>query len=211
MELRCPECASPEVEHDPGGGGEAHRCGSCGARFPRGAALITVLEAEAYRGATSPLFTFNPRAAAAELRKGDGAILSINPYSDADELNALLDGAQALKIIESERGWARLYVYPLSLGEPEPLLAVDPGAAETLLGHSLALRQREGEDPVTFTIRFLAEAVEEANGLAAGRAADSDCLDRIAAFLNRPGQWNGRDVCEYVAAELRESGRRLEG
>jgi len=53
----------------------------------------------------------------------------------------------------------------------------------------------------------LAEAVEEANGLAGGRAADSERLDRIAAFMNRPGQWNGGDVCEVVARELQESGR----
>lgn len=92
MELRCPECASPEVEHDPKGGDEARRCANCGARFRRASAFVTV---------------------------------------------------------------------------------------------------------------------QEANGLAAGRAADSERLDRIAAFMNRLGPWSGGDVCEYVAEELRASGRRL--
>ena len=27
--------------------------------------------------------------------------------------------------------------------------------------------------------------------------------------MNRPGPWNGGDVCELVASELRESGREL--
>jgi hypothetical protein len=189
MELRCPDCCSPEVEPDPQGEDEARRCGNCGARFPRDAAFVTVLEAEAYRGEATPprLFTFNPQVAAIELHKGDGAITTVNPYSDADELHRLLDGAQAARIVESARARATIYVYPLSIGEPDPLLAVETGAGLTLLGFELKLRQYEDEDPITFTVRFLAEAVEEANGLAAGRAADSDRLDRIAAFMNRPG------------------------
>jgi len=211
MELRCPECASPEVEPDSQGRGEARRCANCGARFARDSAFVTVLEAEAYRGEATPpqLFTFNPTLAATELRKGDGAITAINPYSDADELHRLLDGAQAARIIESARARATIYVYPLSIGEPDSLLDVETGAGLTLLGFELGLRQHEGEDPITFTIRFLEEAVGEANGLAAGRAADGERLDRIAAFMNRPGPWNGGDVCQYVAEELRESGRRI--
>jgi hypothetical protein len=93
--------------------------------------------------------------------------------------------------------------------EPDPLLAVETGAGLTLLGFELGLRQHEGEDPIAFTTRFLEEAVQEANGTAGGRAADSERLDRIAAFVNRPGPWNGGDVCQYVAEELRESGRRI--
>lgn len=211
MELRCPECASPEIEPDPQGGDEARRCANCGARFPRDSAFVTVLEAEAYRGEVTPpqLFAFNPTLAEIELRKGDGAITAINPYSDADELHRLLDGAQAVEVVESARVRATIYVYPLSISEPDPLLAVETGAGPTLLGFELKLRQHEDEDPIAFTIRFLEEAVAEANGLAAGRAADSERLDRIAAFMNRPGQWNGGDVCEFLANELDESGRRL--
>ncbi len=47
MEPRCPECCSPEVAPDPQGSAEARRCGNCGARFSRGAAFVTVAEAEA--------------------------------------------------------------------------------------------------------------------------------------------------------------------
>jgi len=110
MELRCPECASPEVEPDPQEGDEARRCANCGARFPRDSAFVSVLEAEAYRGDVTPpqLFAFNPTLAEMELRKGDGAITTINPYSDADELHRLLDGAQAARIIESVRHGLRL-------------------------------------------------------------------------------------------------------
>jgi hypothetical protein len=105
MELRCPECASPEVENDPQGGDDAHRCANCGACFPRECAFVTVLEAEAYRDKATPqrIFTFNQQRAAIELRSPDGALLPISPYSDADELHRLLDGAQAVQIIDSER------------------------------------------------------------------------------------------------------------
>jgi len=47
MELRCPECCSPEVDPDPRGAADARRCGNCGARFSREAAFVTVAEAEA--------------------------------------------------------------------------------------------------------------------------------------------------------------------
>lgn len=209
MELRCPRCCSPEVEPDPQGSDEYRRCANCGERFPREVALVTVLDAEAHQpdAGLQQLFNFNPTLAAVELRCLGGAIATASPHSDADELNALLDGAQAAGIISSKR--ARLYVYPLSVGEPEPLLAVDPGAGPTLLGYSIKLRQHEGEDPISFTVRILEELTEEANRLAAGRAADSARLDRIAAYVNQPGQWNGGDVCEFVATELRESGRVL--
>jgi len=211
MELRCPECASPEVEHDPKEGEEARRCANCGARFSRDSAFVTVLDAEANRGEATPqqLFAFNPQAAAIELRKGDGAITAINPHSDADELNVLIDGAQAAKAIEGKRPRARLDVYPLSIGDPSPLLAVDPGTGPTLLGFELKLRQGKGEDPVAFTVRFLEEAVQEANGLAAGLAADSERLDRIATYMNEQRSGNGGDVCEFVARELHDSGRLL--
>ena len=157
----------------------------------------------------SLLFSFDPQRATSELRSPDGAIWPISPHSDADELHRLLDGAQAARIIESVRPRATVYVYPLSIGEPDPLLAVETGAGLTLLGFELKLRQHEGEDPITFTVRFLREAVEEANSLASGRAADSERLDRIATYMNEHRPWNGGDVCEMVARELSESGRRL--
>jgi hypothetical protein len=38
---------------------------------------------------------------------------------------------------------------------------------------------------------------------------DAEALDQIAEFLNRPGQWNGGDVCEFVAETITATGREL--
>lgn len=46
MELRCPECCSPEVAEAKRGFGL--RCGNCGASFERGEALVSVADAEAF-------------------------------------------------------------------------------------------------------------------------------------------------------------------
>ncbi len=46
MELRCPECCSPEVTYGERGG--RLRCGNCGARFEREEALVSVADAEAH-------------------------------------------------------------------------------------------------------------------------------------------------------------------
>lgn len=210
MELRCPDCCSPEVREDERSA-DALRCGNCGAHFQRDSAFVTVGDAERQpRDAVPrPLFTVNEKLAEIELRRGDGAITTISPYSDADELNHLLDGAQAAKIIGRERERAWISLHPLSIASPEPLLAVDSGVGPSLLGPELKLGQNDGEDPITYTLRVLAETVAEANGLAAELGADSARLDRIAAYMNRPGQWNGGDVCEFVATELDQSGRRL--
>jgi hypothetical protein len=51
--------------------------------------------------------------------------------------------------------------------------------------------------------------VQEANGLAAELGADSERLDPIATYMNEHRPWRGADVCEFVARELRENGRRL--
>ncbi len=213
MELRCPECCSPEVIADPPRSAEALRCANCGARFQPDAALVNVLEAKALarEAAPEPLFTFQPKLAASELRRRDGAIWPITPYSDPDELHRLIEGAQAKQLVGSGRPRAAIYVYPLSVGEPDPLLAVDPGIGPTLLGFDLKLRQGEDEDPISFTVRFLEEAVEEANGLAARLGADSASLDRIAAFMNECRPWSRDDVCALVERELHESGRAILG
>ena len=48
VELRCPDCASPEVEMLPEPSGEEDmRCGNCGARFEQGAAFLSVADCEA--------------------------------------------------------------------------------------------------------------------------------------------------------------------
>lgn len=39
---------------------------------------------------------------------------------------------------------------------------------------------------------------------------DAKALDALAAELNKPGQWNGADICELAADLLRRTGRRIE-
>jgi hypothetical protein len=48
MELRCPDCVSPEVDASLEGSVEKLRCGNCGAGFQREEALVSVADAEAY-------------------------------------------------------------------------------------------------------------------------------------------------------------------
>lgn len=212
MQLLCPDCHSEEVGRHPDPETTALRCANCGAGFDRDEALVTVEEAEA---AIPPpvlhrLFAFDRAAGERALRDPGAALVPPGTSADADELHSFLDAAQAVGAIVTERSDAGISVYPLSLSEPDPLLAVSPGGGgPTVLGDELRLRPGDAEDPVAFTLRLLEGIVAEANGLAAGRAADSVRLDRIAAFLNRPGRWNGGDVCEFLAEEIVASGRRL--
>jgi hypothetical protein len=208
MELRCPDCLSPEVGDD---GGAGLRCDDCGGRFEREEAFVTVADAESRLPAPVPeeLFDLDAARAHAELREPGGSIEAVTPQSDAEELNHLVDTAQARKVVRATRRQAAIHVYPRSIWVPDPLLVVDPGGGPKLIGTEPTLRQEEDDDPAAFSVRVLMAMVAEANGLAAGRAADGERLDRIAAFLNRPGQWNGGDVCEFVAVELEASGRSL--
>lgn len=157
----------------------------------------------------SALFRLDRDRAAADLRGSEDELWPVNAYSDADELNQLLDVVQNADVLTANRFGVRLYIYPSSISEPELLLAVSSAAGPSLLGHKLKLRERDGEDPVEFTLRLLEEIVGEANALFATARADGETLDRIATYLNRPGQWNGGDVCELLATELLASGRHV--
>ncbi|HTR74562.1 MAG TPA: hypothetical protein VMH33_04805 [Solirubrobacterales bacterium] len=211
MQLLCPECCSEEVGPHLDPSIELLRCGNCGAEMDRDEALVMIAEAESGLAQPVPegLFVLDVEGARAELSDPDGAIRVVDPYSDADELHRLLDDAQEKEIVRSRLARATILVYPLSIAEPDPILAVHLGDGPTLLGFEQKLRRREDDEPLAFTVRVLEEMVDEANSLAAGRAADGVRLDRIAAFLNRPGQWNGGDVCEFLAEEIVASGRRL--
>jgi hypothetical protein len=109
-------------------------------------------------------FQFDLARARRAISDPDGAIWAINSFSDADELNGLFEVAVECRLIASPGG-ARIHVYPLSISDPEPILALDTGSGPSLLGHSLRLREREGENPVEFTLRLLEEVVAEANQL----------------------------------------------
>lgn len=153
------------------------------------------------------VFSFDRERAAVDLNGPEDALWPVNAYSnDPDELNQLLEAAQNADMITARRR-ARLFVYPLSISEPDPLLVVSPGDGPALLGHELKLSDEPEESPVAFTLRLLGEAVNRGNAMLAKALADGERLDRIASYMNRPGQWNGGDVCEVVADELQASGR----
>jgi hypothetical protein len=173
MELRCPDCASPEVAPDPDGSADDRLCENCGARFLRASCLVTVVDAEsaaalqicAAGSAPRPQFRFEIEKARAHLLDSDGDLWPVNAYSDAAEIHSLISTALDVDVIARADPRAALYLYPMALSDPDPLVAVDPGDHPTVLGHSLRLRESEGEDPVEFTLRLLEEIVAEANQL----------------------------------------------
>jgi hypothetical protein len=145
MELRCPDCASPDVAPDPQGSADERLCGNCGARFLRDSCLVTVADAEAEAAihvcATArpapQRFRFDGEKAGAQLLDPDGDLWPVNAYSDADEIHSLVATALDVDVIVHAGSRATLYVYPLALSEPDPLVAVDGGGHPMVLGHSL--------------------------------------------------------------------------
>lgn len=127
-------------------------------------------------------FTCERAKAKRSIADPDGALWPVNAYSDADELDSLVQAALDSGAIARADSRVRLYIYPLSLSEPDPLLAVDTGRGPTLLSHSLKLLDREGEDPVAFTLRLLDDVTAEANELTAGPLSPPAC--KAAAELN---------------------------
>ena len=113
-----------------------------------------------------PPFAFDRAKAERSIRDPDGALWPVNAYSDADELNGLVQAAIESEAVTRPNKRAHLYIYPLSLSEPDPVLVYDPGHGRAFLGFSLKLREREGESPVEFTLRLLEDLTVEANGLA---------------------------------------------
>lgn len=171
MELRCPDCASPEVALIDRG--TRLECGNCGAEFVREEAFVSVADADAYaaecRGCTSeeqvPLFRFDLGRASHSIADPNGAIWPVNSFTDADELNSLFEAAVHSGIIASRDRRALIHIYPLSVSEPEPILAVNRSNGPSLMGYSVKLRERDGENPLDFTLRLLEEIVGEANAL----------------------------------------------
>jgi hypothetical protein len=124
------------------------------------------------------LFHFDRARALASITDPDGALWPVNAYSDADELNALADDALTAQIVTREDAGAHFAIYPMSLSEPDPIVSVNPGTGPALLGYSIKLRQHEGEDPVSFTLRLLGDMVAEANRLIRAHCPDDAQLDR---------------------------------
>jgi hypothetical protein len=171
IEPRCPDCISPEIEPDPASTTGRWRCGNCGERFDFEDTFIKLAEAEDFRSEMEPdpMFHLHRNRAQIELRACDGALRALNPYSDAEELHRILDAAAARRVIEARRPGAALHAYLFPGAEPHPVLGVDPGVGAELVGPELALSQEEGEDPISYTVRWLGHMVDGANGLLAGR------------------------------------------
>ncbi len=84
-------------------------------------------------------FGFDRNKAAKSIEDPDGALWPVNAYSDADELDSLIQAALDSAVIAQPNRRAHLYIYPLSLSEPDPVLVYDPGHGRALLGHALKL------------------------------------------------------------------------
>jgi hypothetical protein len=157
------------------------------------------------------LFHFDLTKARAAIEDPDGAIWPVNSYSDADELHSLVEATIDSDLIRCPLLDATLYVYPLSVSEPDPLLAVDHGSGPTLLGHQLRLRERDGESPPEYTLRLLEEVTEEANALcsrfATGPLPHAGSLEEglrdIASELPTEEEWrSAADFMEYACGVL---------
>jgi hypothetical protein len=210
MELRCPDCCSPEVLPDQRNSPGARRCGNCNASFNRDSALVTVADAESDLGKCAlphPLFGLDRDAAAMVLNDPEGKVKPITPFSDADELNGLFEAALGAEVITAEFESAYVAIYPMSLANPQPLSAVEIGGGVVLIGSAMNLEQDRGEDPIAYTLRIMADILGKANELSASFGQAERRLDRIAEERNRGGRWDSVEFIEFVEGELRLSGR----
>lgn len=113
-------------------------------------------------------------------------------YGDVEEFHRILDAVAARRVIEARRPRAALHAYLLPGAEPHPVLGVDSGVGAELIGPELALPPEEGEDPISYTVRWLGQMVDSANDLltgrlhgAAGRAPATD-LRTVGPRSHRP-------------------------
>jgi hypothetical protein len=141
------------------------------------------------------------------LNDPEGAIKPITPFSDADELNGLFEAALGAEVIPSEFESAYIAIYPMSITNPQPLPAVEIGGGVVLIGSAMNLKQDRGEDPISFTLRVMAETLGKANELSASFGQAERRLDRIAEERNRGGRWDSVEFIEFVEREMRLSGR----
>jgi hypothetical protein len=123
-------------------------------------------------------FSFDRTKASKAIEDPDGALWPVNAYSDADELNTLADDALTAQIVTREDAGAHFAIYPMSLSEPDPIVAVNVGADPALLGRPMKLREQDGESPIDFTLRLLGDMVAEANRLIRAHCPDDAQLDR---------------------------------
>jgi len=94
---------------------------------------------------TGALLEFHLDRARQSIEDPHGAIWPVNSFSDADELNSLFETAVHSGIIASRDPGALIHIYPLSLSDPEPVLALSRGTGPSLLGFADAPRASRRE------------------------------------------------------------------
>ena len=130
-------------------------------------------------------FSFDRASAERSLTDPDGALWPVNAYSDADELDSLVQAALDSGAIARPNRRARLYIYPLSLCEPDPVLVYDPGHGRAFLGHALKLRDREDESPSTSPCACSTTLTAEAGDRGAARPGRPAAPARLALSGHR--------------------------
>lgn len=114
------------------------------------------------------VFSLDRGKAVRELNLADGAISAVTSLSDADELNRLAEDSLDAGVVTAKCPNWRFSIYPMSLNEPDPLLAVDVGSGCRLLGFALKVRRSQFQNSLQFTLHILEEMVNEANALLSG-------------------------------------------
>lgn len=143
------------------------------------------------------------------LSDSEGAFNPITPFSDADELHGLFESALGAELITCEFESAYISIYPRSITNPQPLPAVEIGGGVVLIGAAMNLEQKDGEDPIDYTLRIVSETLDRVNELSARFGLAERRLDRIAEWMSRIERWDSVYFVEFVEEELRASGRQI--
>lgn len=109
-------------------------------------------------------FTLDEEALRAAFEEEEWILPFAPSFIDADELHRILAQCQERGIIGRPSSRAELAVYPLSIAEPEPQLAVDPGlGGPLLLGTSVEFRNGRVPDAIEGSLAVMVDLVEQAN------------------------------------------------
>ncbi len=112
------------------------------------------------------MFKLNEEKLREALRTDDEYFEPIAFDDGPDELNSIVDRMLNEEIIECERAGAMMSIYPLAIGQPDPVLAVGTSEGPVLLGPEVSF---EGTDSTTDaaerTVTVARGIVEDANAL----------------------------------------------
>lgn len=127
---------------------------------------------------------------------------------DADELHSFIDVAEDQGVIGRADSEASITIYPLALGHPEPLVAVETKWSIVVGGgvvFETGLNDEEG------TVKTVRRIVEAADMLYVTKTKDNFELDRLVAMLNEYAdegeEWDHAEICNELVKGLLETGR----